>query len=61
MISKEYKIYRLLPDGIHEEVDFVEWASNLKNRHPIAIQYQNYRKSHFDKLRKEQTMKEVKE
>jgi hypothetical protein len=39
MISKEYKIFRLLPDGVSEEVDFVGWASNLKNRHPIAMQY----------------------
>jgi hypothetical protein len=24
---------------VSEEVDFVGWASNLKNRHPIAMQY----------------------
>jgi hypothetical protein len=39
MIIREYKIFRLLPDGISEEIDFVEWASNLNNRHPIAKAY----------------------
>lgn len=39
MIIKEYKIFRLLPDGISEEIDFIEWASNLNNRHPIAKAY----------------------
>ena len=61
MISKEYKIFRLLPDGVSEEVDFVGWASNLKNRHPIAMQYQNFRRSHFDRLRKEMVQKELQE
>jgi hypothetical protein len=53
MIIREYKIFRLLPDGVSEEINFVEWASNLNNRHPIAKAYQNLRKAHFSKLRKE--------
>lgn len=36
LITKEYKIFRLMPDGLSQEVDFVEWASSLKNKHPIA-------------------------
>ena len=59
MISKEYKIFRLLPDGVSEELDFVDWASNLKNRHPIAKQYQSFRRSHFDRLRKDMVQKEA--
>jgi hypothetical protein len=38
-IIKDYKIFRLLPGGPSEEIDFVEWASNLNNRHPIAKEY----------------------
>lgn len=53
MIIKEYKILRLTPDGEPEDVDFVTWASCLNNRHPIARAYQDLRKNHFNKLRKE--------
>lgn len=42
-----------------EEVDFVEWASKLNNKHPIAKQYQNLRKDHFRKIRKDIMMKEM--
>ena len=58
-IITEYKIFRLLPGCPAEEIDFVEWASNLKNRHPIAKAYQNLRKTYFNKLRKEIAMKEM--
>jgi hypothetical protein len=53
VITKEYKIYKLMPEGGSQEIDFVEWASNLNNKHPIAKAYQDLRKSHFKKLRKE--------
>ena len=40
MISKEYKIFKLMPEGgAQQEIDFVDWASNLKNKHPIAKGY----------------------
>ncbi len=59
MISKEYKIFKLQPEGDQVEIDFVEWASNLNNRHPIAKAYQDLRKSHFNKLRKEQQVNDL--
>ena len=58
-IIKDYKIFRLLPGCQPEEIDFVEWASNLNNRHSIAKAYQSLRKTHFNKLRKEVAMKEL--
>ena len=39
MICKEYRVFRLLPDGKEETVDFTEWASRLDNKHPIAKAY----------------------
>lgn len=48
-----------MPEGGQQEIDFVEWASNLNNKHPIAKAYQDLRKSHFKKLRKEQALQDM--
>ena len=50
-LTGQYKVFRLIPEG-QEQLDFVEWASDLTRNHPIAQAYQKIRKNHFDKLRK---------
>lgn len=52
ILVNQYKVFKLLPQG-QQEIDFVEWASDIKRNHPIAKQYQNLRKNHFDKVRRE--------
>ena len=33
--SNQYKVFKLGPEG-PEEINFVEWASDLNRNHPIA-------------------------
>eukprot|EP00347_Sterkiella_histriomuscorum_P018595 403344913 len=57
--SSQYKVFKLGPEG-PEEINFVEWASDLNRNHPIAKQYQAQRKNFFDQIRKERAAIQVK-
>jgi hypothetical protein len=37
-LASQYKVFRLTKDGT-EEMDFIEWASDLNRNHPIAKDY----------------------